>query len=402
MERLKEYVHVASSNLLSTPLRSLLSILGIVLGSASVIAVLALGAGAKRELLDQTADEGNEIFRISTVYRPGNTRPVWLELADLENVKAAGFVTHVIPTLDQSTSARSRFGSHEARILAAAQGYLNVSSLELIQGRDFGPVDHEERRLVCLVDAQTASRLLPSSADVVGADLFFFEAKWQVIGLYKERSSWKRPPMDLEPTKILIPLSSFLRHARSASMNEMAVYVAPERSATAAESLKEIISRGDSVRKESFSVESEKNRLEDWLKGRRLLFLLWTIIAGMSLIVGGIGMMNVMLTSVAERTREIGLRRALGARRKDVLVQFLIESCILGLLGGVLGLFTGAALSRALPHLLAEFGLKRAVIEPGFALGAVAVCVLLGIVFGVYPAVRAAAMSPAEALRNDG
>jgi putative ABC transport system permease protein len=124
-------------------------------------------------------------------------------------------------------------------------------------------------------------------------------------------------------------------------------------------------------------------------------------VAGVSLIVGGIGMMNVMLTSVAERTREIGVRRAVGARKKDILFQFLVESCVLSSAGGMLGLLVGAALARGLPIMFKDFFNVAPRMQPSFLVLAVGAGVTLGILFGFYPAIKASKLSPAEALRTE-
>lgn len=134
---------------------------------------------------------------------------------------------------------------------------------------------------------------------------------------------------------------------------------------------------------------------------KKLLALIGAIVAGISLVVGGIGMMNVMLTSVAERTREIGIRRAVGARKKDILFQFLVESCVLSGAGGALGLIFGAAIGRALPLLFKQSFSVTPQLQPGYLILSVGIGVLLGIAFGFYPAVKASNLSPAEALRTE-
>lgn len=400
MERIRDYVHVAGANLRTNPLRSLLSILGIVVGTASVISVLALGAGARKDLLDSVSKLGTEVFRVTPEYNAAKRRIGKLTMDDLLALRRLPSVLHAFADARDESVARTRFGVAQARLLGVDGSYVAMNRLRMIEGRDFNPIDHEERRLVCLLNEETGGKLFPNRMDALGADVYVLGTKWTVIGTFlPEGATGKTDPN--RPADFLVPLASLARNSTDMSIREIIVHVDPDNAAGAGEMIGEIVHRNDPVMKTLYSVEADRERIARRLENRRLLFVLWTAIASISLIVGGIGMMNVMLTSVAERTREIGLRRAIGARRKDILIQFLVESCILSVIGGVLGLFAGAAAARALPLVLSDFGIRMAVMQPSFALGAVAAGMVLGIVFGLYPAIKAAAFSPAEALRYD-
>lgn len=401
MERLRDYVHIAGANLQATPLRSLLSVLGIVVGTASVISVLALGAGARKDLLDSVTKLGTEVFRARAEFDARTADGGKIDVEHLRAIRAAPFVVSAFGDIREMAAVRSRFQNTRGIIVPIDGDYMRLNGLRLETGREINAIDDEERRLVCVLNAATAWRLFPQGIPAEGAELFMLQNRWDVIGTFRRVDG----PAGVDPEgtlELLVPFSSYLRNGQQTSIREITVHVKLGQEKIAKDSLMEILTRGDATKKGLYSVTADRERIAQRLESRRLLFVLWTAIAFISLFVGGMGMMNVMLTSVAERTREIGLRRALGARRKDILIQFLVEACILNVIGGILGLFVGAAVARALPLLLVDFGIRLAVMEPSFALGTVAVSMVMGIVFGLYPAIRAAAFSPAEALRSDG
>jgi putative ABC transport system permease protein len=270
---------------------------------------------------------------------------------------------------------------------------------KIVEGRNFSPIDVESRNTFCLLNLQTREELFPQQ-EAVGQSIFMDGVPWVVIGVYTENKKSRSVSRGGE-IEILTPITTLIRSAKDITIRNIDVQVKENAMADAPQNLKEALVRGDPNRENLFTIRDQKSLYARSLETQKLLSIIGTIIAGISLIVGGIGMMNVMLTSVAERTREIGLRRALGARKKDVLIQFLVESCVLSGMGGLLGLILGVTMARVLPAIFTDFFTQIPRVQPGFLFVAVAGGFVLGLCFGLYPAVKASRLSPAEALRTE-
>ncbi len=398
MEKIKEALHIALANLSANAIRSILSVLGIVIGIAAVITILAIGAGAKQMIMERINAMGANTIFISGMYDSATQRMGSLDLEDVERMKKLPFVFTALPRLNFYKEVRSRALSTRGSILAIDEKYLKARDLILVEGRNMSPIEGEQRASICLINEFTRQQLFQNEP-ALNESIYIDGHPWQVIGVYAPSKTKYRD----EETEVLAPLMSLLRSSKDYSIEQIEVQLKPDVTSDkeAKETLLLEMEKNDPKRKGLFYIRDQKDMYSRNLEIRKVLSLIGTIVAGISLLVGGIGMMNVMLTSVAERTREIGLRRAVGARKKDILVQFLVESCALSLSGGILGLVLGAAVARILPFLFKEFFTSAPRLQPSFLFLAVGCGVFLGIAFGFYPAVKASRLSPAEALRSE-
>lgn len=402
-EKFKESCMIAAASLLSNPIRSILSIMGVVIGIAAVIAILAIGAGARKRILDKINNMGANSFFVSPLFDKTLARMGELELEDIERIQNLPFVTTALPLLSLYQEVRSRNSSGKALIVGVTDTYIQAKGLNLIQGRPFSPIEWEERSLVCLINEDSQSEIFKDESPI-GKSLYFDGYPWEVVGVYsngkKSSLSSKQKPSSSR-MEVLMPVMTLMRNAKKLSIQSIEVQVRPDAADTAMAEIMNTMIREDSKRKTLFAVRDQKDAYAKSLEIQRMLSLMGTVVAGISLLVGGIGMMNVMLTSVAERTREIGIRRAVGARRKDILIQFLVESCLLSGAGGGIGLLLGSALARGFPMLSKDFMSSPPELKPSFLIISVGGGVLLGIIFGFYPAIKASKLSPVEALRTE-
>lgn len=398
MEKVKEALHIALANLGANAIRSILSVLGIVIGIAAVISILAIGAGAKKMIMDRINAMGANTISIWPMYDSTTARMGVIELEDVERIGKLPFVQTSLPRMNFYKEVRSRHNASKGSIIAIDEKYLKARELNLVDGRNISPIEGEQRAMICLINEYARQELFQDSP-AIGEFLYIDGTPWQVVGVYGPKKQGYRD----NEIEVLTPLLSLLRTSKDYSIEQVEVQVKPDAMSEkeAKETLLAEMEKNDPKRKGLFFIRDQKDMYARNLEIRKVLSLIGTIVAFISLIVGGIGMMNVMLTSVAERTREIGLRRAVGARKKDILIQFLVESCVLSLSGGILGLILGSAVARLLPLLFRDFFTSAPRLQPSFLFLSMGCGILMGVTFGFYPAVKASRLSPAEALRSE-
>ncbi|MFN0117461.1 MAG: ABC transporter permease [Elusimicrobiota bacterium] len=397
MERFKEALATAFFNLINNPIRSFLSVLGVVIGIAAVISVLAVGAGARKKIMDNMDNQSVLTFFLYTKYDEATSRMGKIEPSDIEKIKQVPLVISVLPNINLYREIRSREKLNYVTIKGIDEEYLKSKKFQILYGRNISPIEMEHRSPVCLM-SEAATHLFFPEENTLSQNIFFNENAFQVIGSYKRSATKKSNSEDLE---ILVPYTLLLRMSQDVSIQNLEITMKPEAGLEAKDSLLDAMSRGEKDLKNLFSIRDEKEIYERSLSIRKTMSMVGVFVAGISLLVGGIGMMNVMLTSVAERTREIGLRRAVGARKKDILIQFLVESCVLSSLGAGLGLLLGSALTKGLPVMIKSLESAAPKIEVSY-LWLAGICgMIMGIVFGLYPAIKASKLSPAEALRSE-
>lgn len=400
MEQLKEAFWSALFNLKKNLIRSLLSVLGIIIGVAAVVALLAFGAGVRKDVLEKVNALGTHVYRLSSNYDEKTGRVGSLELEDVERIQQLRLVESAHPNLYFYKNIRSRNALSRAGVLGVGSAYLKANGLHLREGRNFSPIEVEARAFLCLINEDLSQALFPQSSPLQKT-IFIDQQPWTVVGRYGYVPRNIPENQEYRYGEMLVPLPSLLRTAADLKINEILIHIRPDYQGDAPAELLKALERGDPNRKGLYRVQSQKQFAQAQLEIDRTLFFWGTLVAFVSLIVGGIGMMNVMLTTVAERTREIGVRRAVGARRKDILFQFLMESCLLSALGGLLGLLSGTAIAQAIPVLFHDSKLVTPEVQPVFLLISVGSGVMLGALFGVYPAVKASHLNPAEALRGE-
>ncbi len=411
-------------------LRSALSVLGILIGTAAVIALMGFGEGTMQDALEDIRRMGatNIIIRSDKPPEDGGTQQrriaiYGLTWADYERFTTIGSVTRRLPMRIFPQQIRYLDRMYTGRMVATTPEYVEVNQLELASGRFL--VDDDDRHMenVAVLGATTADKLFPFEEPLgqtirmgSGGNTFFY----RVIGVVKERmptggSGGSQAAEDFN-SDVYIPLQTckvrygervFIRQSGSFSgeqveLSQVTLTVTDmDHVRPAGDVVKELLERYHP--KVDYKVTIPLDRLEQAEREKERLTMLMAIIAGISLVVGGIGIMNIMLATVTERTREIGIRRALGAKRRDITLQFLIEAVVQTSLGGMVGVGFGLAtlyLWPILAHWVAGSHVP-AVINSYSIFISVDASLVIGVFFGLYPALRAARLDPIEALRHE-
>lgn len=420
-------------NLLLHKLRSFLTMLGTILGVGSVIAMLAIGEGSKREAVEQIRQLGatNVIIRSvkpddtqrnqqstssSTRRQTADVLEYGLTYDDFERLKAT------LPTVDLAVPIAllrkdARYGRHNiqnARILGTTPDYVAVKSLETARGRFLTYVDLQ-RTVNVAVLGHAAAKQLFSFTDPLEQSILIGNGTYRVIGILKTQDSGSARAGAIGQQDfnidIYIPITAAQRRfgevqmiLRSGSrqferneLSEITLSVADEEQVSQTAAMARKLVEKAHPDKNDFEIQVPLELLNQAKKEKRIWNIVLGSIAGISLLVGGIGIMNIMLATVTERTREIGIRRALGARRRDITAQFLVETIVLSSMGGLIGVVLGVAI----PLIVTRFSRIETAVRLWSVLLSFGIAVAIGIIFGVYPARRASMMDPIEALRHD-
>jgi putative ABC transport system permease protein len=409
--RIGEAVRVGLAGLETHKLRTFLTALGIIFGVASVIAMLSIGEGAKQEALEQFSLLGIQNVIVHHRGIPASaatgeaTQPSpGLTLADARAVALTNpLVDLVIPAAERERSVRHGREEASVPVVGTTPDLPQATGQSVVRGRFFSHQDVLDTRRVCVLGSGVARDLFLFE-DPVGARLKVGSEWYTVVGVLAPRGSGGGE--DLEYVRdtnrdVYVPISNVLHRMGpeedQAELDRMVVRVADhERVREAANILSRTLARRHRGVSDYELVVPEQ-LLRQRQSTLRIFNVVMGAIAGISLMVGGIGIMNIMLASVMERTREIGVRRALGATHRDILLQFLLEAVAVSILGAMVGIILGFALTQA----IATYAGWRTVVSATAVLLAVGVAASVGIVFGIYPARRAARMDPIESLRYE-
>jgi putative ABC transport system permease protein len=391
-------------------MRSLLTSLGIIIGVGSVIIMVAVGEGARQEIENRITAMGTNLLQIMPrrmFFRPGQTnrtRPNRLTKTDAELVKAeASYALAVSGIAQRSFTVSGTEGSASITVMGVESGYLVTRNWKLEEGICFDEEDQAARNRVAVMGVTSVKTLLGVSsgayAEVLGRQIRIGTNYFTVIGILEQKGAG--PGGNDQDDVILIPLDTALtRLINSRNLNSIAMSVVDKGYMEAAQKEAELILREAHKLPETaaadFEIMNQADMIDMASETSRSLTVLLAAIAGVSLLVGGIGIMNIMLVSVTERTREIGIRMSVGARKRDILLQFLSESIILSLLGGIIGI----ALAFLVCRILMALGIPTA-INPLVVAAAALFAALVGVGFGYYPARKAAGLYPIDALRYE-
>ncbi|HUG41388.1 MAG TPA: ABC transporter permease [Longimicrobiales bacterium] len=400
---LGEILKVAVESIRVNKLRSFLTMLGIIIGIAAVITMVALGEGAQRQVQDRIAGLGANVLTV----RPGQNffggvdrGSARLTTQDAEAIVAgAPSVRAVAPEMERRQQAEFGRGNANLSVVGSWPSYFEIQNMRVTVGRIFTPGEERGRRRLVVIGSAVPERLGSSPAALLGQTVLIRGIPFEVIGILAEKGSqgWDNPD-----ERLYIPLSTAQFRVFGSewvrSINVQAVSAA---------SMDAAISEIDRVLRRAhrlapgvasdFNVRNQASLMETFEETTQTFTFLLAGIALISLLVGGIGIMNIMLVSVTERTREIGVRKALGARRRHILLQFLIESLVLCTAGGAVGVAAGWGGARLLQRMA---GWETVVAPEAVAL-AFLFSAFVGIFFGLWPARRAASLDPIESLRYE-
>jgi putative ABC transport system permease protein len=410
MMRTSDLVASAARALRANPLRSALTALGVIIGVASVVAMVALGAGAQARVERSIASLGSNLLIVvpgaqqagGLRMAPGSGRPT-LTLDDAAAIAAqVEGVVAVAPSQRGGAQLIANGLNWNTRIEGVTPAYLTARDWEVARGRFFDEAEERQARRVVVLGATVARELFPN-VDPVGQMMRINAGSYEVIGVLaaKGQSGFGMDQDDIA----LAPLTTVKRRIsgrerRADTVSQISVKAASEGELDRIQQdIETLLRQRHRTRdgEDDFTVQNLSSITEAAAQTTQVFTYLLGGISAVSLLVGGIGIMNIMLVSVTERTREIGLRKALGARRSDILRQFGLEAVALSLAGGIIGLILGVAGAWLMTSL---FTLPL-VISPLNAVLAIAFAGLVGIVFGAYPAWRAARLDPIEALRRE-
>ena len=388
-------VKMAWKAVLSNKMRSFLTMLGIIIGVMSLVVLVSLAGGTTDSVNAQIASMGSNLLTVSIQDDKGNP----MKLDDVESLTENDEIAEAAPVAASSVTASSTYSEETANIYGTTGSYAEIQGLELYSGRFLKKTDIENHTNVVVINAGLATQVM-GRMNVVGENISLDGVDYQIIGVLKADEN---DSTTTENYEAYIPYTSLVRLASDVSSEVTSFCV----SATSEESLDEaenVITQAMMQRfsqdEDAFTVMNQSTVMETMASVNQTLQLMLGGIAGISLLVGGIGIMNIMLVSVTERTREIGIRKAIGANRSAIMLQFLIEAMMLSLMG----CFLGIVLSWTVLQVISAINSADMIYTmSGGVVGiAIAFSVLIGIVFGLYPANKAAKKKPVDALRFAG
>jgi putative ABC transport system permease protein len=416
--RVTEQFRMALRALAVNKLRSVLTMLGIIIGVGAVITLLSAGEGVQRLIEDQLQSIGTNILFVvpgnlsnSQMQRGGNV-DLTLSLADAEAIADPFNVpdmAQVAPEIMGSADVSYGKSTLSLNVSGVTPAYEEVRNFPVDYGNFITELDVNSGARVAVLGSKVAERFYGADGYAVGTTIKIKNVPFKVIGVLKTKGGTGGPGGDQDET-VLVPLSTahqrlFPRYHNSRGQPLVTViYVqvtAEERMGVAAAEISDLLRDRHDIQfkdDDDFSVINQKDLLAIFGQITGVLTIFLGAIAGISLLVGGIGIMNIMLVSVTERTREIGLRKAVGAKRKHILVQFLIESVVLALIGGAIGILLGAAGVALISQLQDSL---KAVVSPQSVILATGFSAAVGLFFGIYPATRASRLNPIDALRYE-
>ncbi|MDY3068667.1 MAG: ABC transporter permease [Parabacteroides sp.] len=398
---------IAIRALANNKLRGFLTMLGIIIGVASVITMLAIGQGSKKSIQAEISEMGSNMIMIHPGgdmvggVRQDASSMETLKLRDFEDiVNETRYVSAVSPSVN--SSGQAIFGSNNAptTVYGISPDYMEIRRYKVQEGEMFTEKDVASAAKVCVIGKTIVDNLFTNGENPVGKIVRFQKIPFRVVGVL-ESKGYNSMGMDQDDL-ILAPYTTVQKRLLAITHLQGIICSALQESYTdhAMDEISEILRRNHKLKQgddDDFTIRSQQELSNMLTNTTDMLTVLLAAVAGISLLVGGIGIMNIMYVSVTERTREIGLRMSIGAKGIDILAQFLIESILISVTGGLIGVLTGVG-SALLVNQVAHFPIY---IQPWSVVLSFAVCTVTGVFFGWYPAKKAADLDPIEAIRYE-
>ncbi len=397
---------IALKALNNNKLRCFLTMLGIIIGVASVITMLAIGQGSKNSIKEQISEMGSNMIMI----HPGNMQRggvrqsaddmQTLKIADYEALQSLPGITAISPSVNSSGQFVNGNNNYPSTVYGITPDYLDIRKLKVKEGAMFTEHDIKSAAKVCVLGKTVADNLFPNGEDPVGRVIRVGKIPLTVIGLLESKGT-NSMGMDQDDV-VLAPYTTVMKRMLAIDYLQGLFASAADESKTdeTIDEITEILRSQHKIKdgdEDDFEIRSQQELSEMMNSTSDMMTVLLACIAGISLLVGGIGIMNIMFVSVTERTREIGLRMSIGARGVDILSQFLIEAIIISVTGGVIGIIIGL-LASWMVTVIAHWPVYIQLYSVGLSF---AVCTITGVFFGWYPAKKAAGLDPIEAIRYE-
>lgn len=404
---------IAIRAIAANKMRSFLTALGIIIGIAAVITMLGIGQGSKASIKANIAEMGSNMIMISPGadmrggVRQDASSMETLKQADYQSIKdECNYISAISPTVNSSGQWIYGNNNTQSSIYGVNQDYLSIRQLKVADGEMFTDTDIKAASKVCILGQTVVDYLFPDGSDPIGKVVRFNSIPFRVIGVLKKKG-YNSMGMDQDDL-VLAPYTTVMKRimAQTYLGGIVCSAITEEASQPAQDQITEILRRNHKLKdatdtteadEDDFNIRSQEEISSMMNSTMSTITILLGSVAGISLQVGGIGIMNIMYVSVTERTREIGLRMSVGARGIDILNQFLIEAILLSVTGGIIGVILGVSLSLSLNY----FFHIATQIEPWSIIMSFAVCTFTGVFFGWYPAKKAARLDPIEAIRYE-
>jgi putative ABC transport system permease protein len=396
---------IALKSIVKNRMRTLLTMLGIIIGVAAVISMVSIGQGAQKKIEAQISSMGTNLLdifpgtsRFGGVHQTINK----MKLEDVDKIKQdASAIDKATAVVSASAQVIAGTNNTNTSIKGVSSDYFTIRSWELSSGTMYTENDDKNMAKVAVLGKTVVDNLFPDKEDPVGSEVRIRNVPFKVIGVLTEKGSSAGPGGNQDDC-IYAPTRTVLN--RIAGGRNINMIMASARSQdvmdNAQAQITAILRKQHNLHKNDsndFNIMNQTEIISMATQSTQVFTLLLASIAGVSLIVGGIGIMNIMLVSVTERTREIGIRLAIGARGNDILVQFIVEAAVLSMIGGLIGILLGVSASFIINPLFS----MPVVISPGIIILSFVFSAAIGVFFGYYPARRASAMNPIEALHYE-
>ena len=404
---------IAIRAIAANKMRSFLTALGIIIGIASVITMLAIGQGSKASIKANIAEMGSNMIMIHPGadmrggVRQDASSMETLKQTDYQAIKdECNYISAISPTVSSNGQWINGNNNTQSSIYGVNQDYLTIRQLKIADGEMFTDTDIKAAAKVCILGQTVVDYLFPDGSDPIGRVVRFNSIPFRVIGVLQKKG-YNSMGMDQDDL-VLAPYTTVMKRilAQTYLSEIVCSAITEEASEPAQDQISQILRRTHKLKdatettegdEDDFNIRSQEEISSMMNSTMSTITILLGSVAGISLIVGGIGIMNIMYVSVTERTREIGLRMSVGARGVDMLNQFLIEAILLSVTGGIIGVILGVSISVSLQQFLHV----ATQIEPWSIIMSFAVCTFTGVFFGWYPAKKAARLDPIEAIRYE-
>lgn len=398
---------IALRALANNKLRAFLTMLGIIIGVASVITMLAIGQGSKKSIQTQIAEMGSNMIMIHPgAEMRGDVRqdPSAMQTLKLDDFKSlqdeTNFLSAVSPNVSSSGQLINGANNYPSSVTGVSPEYLEIRQLSIENGTMFTNADIQSSAKVCVIGKTIVDNLFPDGSDPIGKVIRFNKIPFKVVGVLKSKG-YNSMGMDQDDV-VLAPYTTVMKRLLAVTYLQgiFASALTEDMTDNATEEITAILRKNHKLKEsddDDFTIRSQQELSTMLNTTTDLMTTLLACIAGISLVVGGIGIMNIMYVSVTERTREIGLRMSVGARGIDILSQFLIEAILISITGGIIGILIGIGASFAVKN-IAHWPIY---IQSWSVLLSFAVCTITGVFFGWYPAQKASNLDPIDAIRYE-